>query len=209
MAGEGEERQPRSAATADGGAQSPGQRDCAEARPGAEPLTEEDLEVLGERIEKGEEEVEVPEEATREGLSGRVNMYALVKEMTVGQRLKLALHGNRSARAVLVRDRVSLVRRFVLKNPRITDEEIIALAKNRNLDTELLKLIARRREWVKKYPVRLALVTNPKTPPGIALSLVGTLQMRDLRQLAKSKNVPSAISKVAKRYVLRQSGERV
>ena len=45
--------------------------------------------------------------------------------MTVGERLKLALKGNRDARMILIRDPNRLIQRFVLQNPRITDDEII------------------------------------------------------------------------------------
>src|SRR5258706_10436649 len=55
-----------------------------------------------------------------------------VATMTVSERIKLALHGNREARALLLRDSNKLIRRFVLKNPRVNDDEIIAVAKNRS-----------------------------------------------------------------------------
>src|SRR5262249_46906532 len=127
--------------------------------------------------------------------------------MSVAERIKLALHGNREARMLLLRDPNRLIRRFVLQNPRLGDDEIIALCKNRNADDELLRVIAEAREWTKNYQVRHALVTNPKTPLTIALRLIGSLQDRDVRTLAKSKNVSATIATQAKRIVL-QKGQR-
>ena len=81
-----------------------------------------------------------------------------------------------------------------------------ALAKNRNADRELLDEVCRRKEWVSNYQVRLALATNPKTPLSVAVRFVPTLLPRDLRQLAKSKNVPTAVCGMAKRLVIERGG---
>ncbi|MFN8642481.1 MAG: hypothetical protein U0802_12830 [Candidatus Binatia bacterium] len=54
--------------------------------------------------------------------------------------------------------------------------------------------------------MKLALATNPKTPLPLAVRLVPSLLPRDLRNLAKSKNVPSAVNGLAKRLVIERSG---
>jgi hypothetical protein len=169
---------------------------------------DEDLTALAEEIQQGRDTIAVPVELLEEAppvRHGR-NLPAEIRAMRVGERLKLALKGNRDVRTLLMRDANHLVQRFVLQNPRISDEEIIALAKNRNIDHELLEDICRRKEWVSNYQVRLSLTTNPKTPVMMALRFVPTLLPRDLRQLAKSKNVPSAICGMAKRLVLNRGG---
>jgi hypothetical protein len=127
-----------------------------------------------------------------------------VGTMTVSERIKLALHGNREARALLLRDSNKLIRRFVLKNPRVNDDEIIAVAKNRSADDDLLRVIAETRDWTKNYQVRLSLVTNPKTPLTLALRFLSGLYERDIRSLAKSKNVSATITAQAKRIVLQK-----
>ena len=57
----------------------------------------------------------------------------------------------------------------------------LAVARNRNADDELLRIIADRREWMRNYQVRSALATNPKTPITVAIRLLATLTERDLR----------------------------
>jgi len=170
---------------------------------------DEDLNALAEVIQQGRDDIVVPPELLEEHppapSTGR-NLQAEIQAMRVGERLKLALKGNRDARVFLLRDANRLVQRFVLQNPRISDDEIIGLAKNRNIERELLEDICRRKEWVTKYQIRLALATNPKTPVMLALRFVPTLHPRDLRQLAKSKNVPSAICGMAKRLVIDRGG---
>ena len=139
-----------------------------------------------------------PQAPPRETLTQRL------QTMTVPERIKLALRGNREARFLLLRDPNRLIRRFVLQNPRVGDEEIIAIAKNRSADDELLRIIAGSREWTKNYQVKLALVTNPKTPLVLALRFVAALHERDVRALAKSKIVPSTIAAQAKRLELQK-----
>jgi hypothetical protein len=169
----------------------------------------ENLEALAEDIQAGRDTIVVPEVLLVDrGLEPHVagNLQAQLRDMSVGARLKLALRGNRDARTLLLRDGNRLVQKFVLQNPRITDEEIIAMAKNRNIDREMLDGICRRKEWVSNYQVRLSLATNPKTPLAMAVRFVPTLLPRDLRILAKSRNVPAAVNGMAKRLVIERGG---
>jgi len=170
---------------------------------------EQDLTALAEDIREGRDTIVVPPELLEDrppATPTAMTLQAEIRAMRVGERLKLALKGNRDVRTLLMRDANRLVQRFVLQNPRISDEEIVALAKNRNIDHEVLEDICRKKEWVANYQVRLSLATNPKTPLTIALRFVPTLLPRDLRALAKSKNVPSAVCGMAKRLVIERGG---
>lgn len=166
------------------------------------------LDQLATDIQQERDTIAVPqdlvEEQPPEKKVGR-NLAAEIQAMPVGQRLKLAMKGNRDARQILIRDSSRIVQRFVLLNPRISDEEIVTLCKNRSIDRELLDQICRRKEWLANYQVKLALATNPKTPLPLALRLVPSLLPRDLRALAKSKNVPAGVNSLAKRLILQRS----
>ena len=72
------------------------------------------------------------------------------------------------------------------------------------MDDEVLRKIASNREWVKSYAIRMALVTNPKTPLPIAIKLVPTLTQQDLKQLAKSKTVPIGVAQAARRITFQK-----
>jgi len=63
-------------------------------------------------------------------------------------------------------------------------------------------MITERREWMRNYQVRLGLATNPKARLPIALRQLSTLGERDLRLIARSKNVPQAISAQARRLLM-------
>lgn len=168
---------------------------------------EADLQAIADSVERGDDPYVVPAELLEEpDASAPINksLYAQILRMSVGERIKLALKGNRDARMILIRDTNRLIQRFVLQNPRLSDDEVITIARNRNLDVDLLRKIAEHKQWPRNYQVRSALVTNPKAPLASALHFVGTLMERDLRLLAKSKNVSATIVAQARRLLLQR-----
>jgi hypothetical protein len=116
-----------------------------------------------------------------------------IKDMTVGKRIKLAYMGNQEARKVLVRDSNKVIAAAVVKSGRLTPGEITSFAGNKNLQDEVVRLIAQNKEFVRKYPVQVALVNNPKCPPQIAMRLMQNLHKRDLHQLSNNKGVSGAL----------------
>jgi hypothetical protein len=126
-------------------------------------------------------------------------LWARIHVMTVAEKVKLALQGNKDARAILLRDANRVIPRLVLQNPRISEDEILMLSKDRNTDEEVLRMIAASREWTKIHAVRLALVENARTPVVTALKLLVTLNEREISRLAKSKNVPGVVATQARR----------
>jgi len=168
-------------------------------------LVDEDLEALAEQIRLGQDDINLPEELLRElelDTAQARNLFNLIQQMNIGERLKLALKGGRDARAILIRDANKIVQRFVLQNPRLSEDEVLAVAKNRNSDSDVLRLIGENREWTRNYQVRLGLAQNAKTPIGIALNFIGALGERDLRNLSKSRNVSGAVASKARRMMM-------
>jgi len=179
------------------------------------PTQAQELEAIAESIKRGDDPYAVPEEMLVEPEEGKpVNksLYIEILQMKVGEKLKLALKGNKEARSILIRDPNRLIQRFVLHNPRISDDEVLAIAKNRNLDQEILRKIGDHRKWPQNYQIRLALVTNPKTPLATALPLINQVGERDLRFIAKSKNVSATVVTQARRLLFNREkklGERM
>jgi hypothetical protein len=119
----------------------------------------------------------------------------------VGERIAIALRGGQEIRSILLKDANKEVVLTVLKNPKITETEVELIAHSRNVPEDALRAIHKNREWMKNYSINLALVNNPKTPPGIGITLVTSLRAKDLGVLEKNKNVPEAIRAVAKRLL--------
>jgi hypothetical protein len=140
-------------------------------------------------------------EEAREETSPAVfeSLYSRVLNMNVSDKIKLATLGNREARTLLIKDANKSVVLAVMNSPKLTDEEIAAYAGNKNMSPDVIRIISEKREYVKKYPVRLALVNNPKTPLPAGIRLLATLMEKDLKAVSKSKSVPSAIALHARR----------
>jgi len=143
-------------------------------------------------------------EAAPEEVAAGGNLYALVQNMTVFQKIKLGRMGNKEARTLLVRDRNKIVAIAAVTSPKITENELLSISQSRNVSDEVIRTVANNREVTRHYQVKLALATNPKTPQAVAMQFVNYLQERDLRNLMKSKDVPSMISTHARRILERK-----
>jgi hypothetical protein len=134
------------------------------------------------------------------------SLYHKVMHMSVGEKIKLATTGNKEARNILLKDANRLILSAVINSPKMTEEEIIKICQSRNISDEALRLISVRKELMKNYHVKLGLVSNPKTPVPIALKLLHYIAEGDLRNIAKSKNISSVVSRGA-RKVLEDRGK--
>lgn len=132
------------------------------------------------------------------------SLFQKVQRMTAAEKVRLAMRGDKEVRSLLIREGDRTIQLAVVNNPRITDSEISAIANSRNIHEEVLRKIGTNRDCLKLYPVRSALVQNPKTPLAIALRLLPTLMLKDLRALAKSKSVPNAIAQTALRLITKK-----
>jgi hypothetical protein len=132
------------------------------------------------------------------------NLYALIQKMSVFQKIKLGRMGNREARSLLIRDRNKIVAMATVTSPKITDNEAVSIAQSRNVCDDVLRAVSNNREWTKNYQVKLALTTNPRCPQAAALRFINYLQDKDLRQMMRSKDVPSAISTHARRILMKK-----
>lgn len=135
----------------------------------------------------------------------RLSLEKRIREMSTGKKIKLAFLGNKEARNILIRDRSKMVAAAVVKSGRLTDAEVLSHAGNRNMYPEVLREIAANKEWIRKYPVQVALVGNPRTPISVAVPFVGRLQTNDLAALARNKNVSSTLTQMAAK-MLRDKG---
>ena len=119
--------------------------------------------------------------------------------MSVAERVKTAFIGNREERAILIRDNARVVQNAVLSSPKLTDPEVEGFASAKNVHENVLREITRNRRFIKNYAVQRNLVSNPKTPLEISLTLVRNLMIYDLKALQRSRNVSETIRSIAQR----------
>jgi len=136
------------------------------------------------------------------------NLFQHVQQMRVSEKIQLALKGNKEARALLLKDSNKQVVLAVLGSPRITEQEVEAIAQSKSVSEEILRVIANNRSWMKNYGVVVGLVNNPKTPVGLSLGLIKNLKAKDLSNLARNKGVPEVIRTSAARMLqTKRSGQ--
>ncbi len=177
---------------------------------GAAPETQEVEARLGIDSAEGLPKCLVEEPASAAGAPDeagprRTSLIQSIREMSVIEKIRLARFGTAEARSLLVRDRNRLVALATLHSPRLTEKEIIAWSKARNLHDEVIRGIAGTREWTRLYAVKYALATNPRTPVAEAVRFVQTLVERDLKTLVRSREVPSPVSETARKLLMRKS----
>jgi hypothetical protein len=124
-----------------------------------------------------------------------------MQKLSVSEKRLLAMRGGREVRSILVKDTNKQIVMAVLENPKLTDSEVEIMAHSRSIPDEALRVIAKNKEWMKNYGVLLAIVTNPKTPAGLAIPLLSSLKTRDIATMEKNKNVAEALRTAAKKLM--------
>ncbi|HEX7722936.1 MAG TPA: hypothetical protein VF397_12305 [Pyrinomonadaceae bacterium] len=129
----------------------------------------------------------------------RISLIRRIMFMTVKDRMKLALKGDREARGILIRDSNKIVATGVIHNPRISDQEIENIAAMRQVADEVLRLIGMNRAWARSYSIIHNLARNPRTPMATAVHILGRIRTKDLNAIAQNRNVSEAVRRQAYR----------
>jgi hypothetical protein len=146
-----------------------------------------------------EESVVVQDEEGKEVVEEKAKPLEMqIREMTVSQKIRTAMLGGPSARALLVRDKNRLVAQAVIRSPLIQEPEVVHIAASRAVSEDVLRIIGTNGEFTKSHQIKYNLVANPKTPIAVSMRLLQHLRMDELKKLAKSRNVSAQISKMAR-----------
>jgi hypothetical protein len=149
-------------------------------------------------IDTGEED---DPDLTNEQLD-RESVTQKLQKMSFTQRLKAAFKGSKEMRMVLVRDTNKMIAAAVMSSPKMTEQEVEAIAGMASVTEDVLRIIANNRGWMKNYKVSLRLVKNPKTPVAVSMNLLPRIMERDLAQLSTDRNVPEPLRIAARKKVL-------
>ena len=128
-----------------------------------------------------------------------------IRMLSVPSRLKLARGAPRTLRTILIRDTNPQVACAALLFNNLTDQEVDQTAASRSVVDEVLEAIAKKNEWIRRYTVAKALIQNPRTPLARALKLLPRMSVKDMRELARDRNIPDAVRSTALRlYRIKQ-----
>ena len=152
-----------------------------------------------------EDAYQLDEETGEERVDAKhVPLYAQLAQMTISQKIRRAMVGTASDRMILVRDRNKLVAQAVVRSPQIQESEIARISASRSVADDVLRIIATDREWTKSHPIKVNLVSNPRTPFVFAARLIQHLREHELKALARSKNVTGAVASAARQQLQRK-----
>lgn len=166
--------------------------------PIAEAVTEVEEVATDAEVEAAIAEVkQLPAQGETDEVTGLTE--AQIRALPIPVRLKLARGAARSLRSILVKDKNPLVAVSVLRGSSLSESEVELIASSRSVVEEVLNLIARDRQWSRKYSIVHALVKNPRTSVGLAVRLTSRLSARDLRNLSRDRNVSEAVRNHAAR----------
>lgn len=143
-----------------------------------------------------------PSEANQTTTRTEQNVWDKIRNMSRIEKMLLAPKADRSERQALIQDNDAQIIFSLLKNPRITTEEVLRIARLPLLSSIAADLIAKTTIWVSNSEIRAALVNNPRTPTPLAIKLLPTLPEPEIRQIAKSGGVSQALKQAALRIVI-------
>jgi hypothetical protein len=128
----------------------------------------------------------VQQEPEPETANAGANTWDRIRALSHMEKLLLAVKADRTERALLLQDNDPRVLLSLLRNPRLTVDEVARLAKSPYMTFQIADVIMKATQWMSNLDLRLALIHNPKTPPAFALRILPTLPDSEVRAIARA-----------------------
>ncbi len=125
------------------------------------------------------------------------SVWDRLRSLSRMEKLLLAAKADRVERAILAQDSDPQVLYSILKNPRLTADEVIRIAKSPFLTFQTAETIMKSTQWLSNLEVRVALVHNAKTPPAFAMRLLHTLPESEVRTISRGAATSMALKVAA------------
>ena len=114
------------------------------------------------------------------------NTWDRIRALSQMEKILLAVKADRTERALLLQDNDPRVLLSILRNPRLTVEEVARLAKSSFLTYQIADVIMKTGQWMASLDVRLALIHNAKTPQAFSLRILPTLPDSEVKAIARA-----------------------
>jgi hypothetical protein len=132
-----------------------------------------------------------------EPAGARVPDYGTGRTLTLGERKALARRPTRKAMEKLLADPHPAVIRTLLQNPKLIEDDVVRLAARRPNDPALLAAVAASPRWAHRVKVRMTIVLNPDTAPGVAIPLLALLVRPELKLVTETAGLAPALRAAA------------
>jgi len=104
-------------------------------------------------------------------------MLAQITKLTLGERISTARRCSAALIKALLFDPDPRVFEALLTNPRLREEDLVALASSSRATPDQIRILSDHQKWSYRYAIRKAVVLNPVSPRSVA-----ALQLRHLRR---------------------------
>ena len=133
------------------------------------------------------------------GVRGRAEAILLdqLPDMRMGEKITLAKIATLPVLARLLAETDAKIAQACLINPRLREEDLVTAVRQDTVPAALLEAAAASSRWGNRYGVRLALVLQPRTPLGVALTQLTSLLDRDLERAAGAEGVKPLVRAAA------------
>jgi hypothetical protein len=122
-----------------------------------------------------------------------------LQRMGMDDKINMALSGGREERMALAMDGNKAVHHYLLRNAKISLDEIAFMARLPTMNPDVLDKIAENTGYTQNPSVVKALVYNPKTPVQTAIRLLDRLPRPEVMNLAKRMNMNLRLVMAAKK----------
>ncbi|MGE0322565.1 MAG: hypothetical protein AB7S68_09695 [Polyangiaceae bacterium] len=133
---------------------------------------------------------EIASDETAEPAQLRVPDYGAGRELSLGERRSLARRPDRRNFDRLLGDPHPMVVQILLRNPRLTLDDVVRMTSRRPANRHVLQEIVTSSRWVARSRVRLSVLLNPGAPDALVMPYLPLCGRRELEELIESGRLP-------------------
>jgi twinkle protein len=122
-----------------------------------------------------------------------------MSRMSMEDKINMALSGGREERMALAMDGNKAVHHYLLKNARISLDEIAFIARLPTMNPDVLAKIGENPSYVQNQQVVKNLIYNPKTPVPLSIRLLDRLPRSEVMNLSKRMSMNQRLVQAAKK----------
>ncbi len=127
--------------------------------------------------------------------------------MELEKRLQRAAQAAGGELELLLSDPSKEVLKALLDNANLAEPQILSLLQRADLPGEIVEGVARRKEWIASYRVKLAIVKHPRSPRLVSMGLLKFLYLFDLMTVSLLPTVPAEIQQQASEMIVGRLGQ--
>ena len=124
-----------------------------------------------------------------------------LSRMTMEDKVNMALSGTREERMALAMDGNKAIHHYLLKNARISVDEIAFIARLPTMNPDVLGKIGENPTYLQNLSVVKNLIYNPKTPITLSIRLLDRLPRSEVMNLAKRTSMNGRLVQAAKKKI--------